>query len=106
MPQLGHGSPSLASAISISPVFTSKAGQFRIAQGLERARELAHTTSDHHHRGLPVSSPRPRTLPVGFVQPCLPMTAPSAPSGALWLHEIKHEGFRVIARKDGARVRL
>jgi ATP-dependent DNA ligase len=22
------------------------------------------------------------------------------------LHEIKHDGFRVIARKDGARVRL
>ena len=28
------------------------------------------------------------------------------PSGALWLHEIKHDGFRVIARKDGDRVRL
>jgi ATP-dependent DNA ligase len=24
----------------------------------------------------------------------------------LWLHEIKHDGFRVIARKDGAKVRL
>jgi bifunctional non-homologous end joining protein LigD len=24
----------------------------------------------------------------------------------LWLHEIKHDGFRVIARKDGKRVRL
>jgi ATP-dependent DNA ligase len=29
-----------------------------------------------------------------------------APSGGGWLHEIKHDGFRVIARKDGARVRL
>jgi bifunctional non-homologous end joining protein LigD len=28
------------------------------------------------------------------------------PSGPLWLHEIKHDGFRVIARKDGHRVRL
>jgi ATP dependent DNA ligase domain len=28
------------------------------------------------------------------------------PSGDLWLHEIKHDGFRVIARKDGDRVRL
>ena len=44
--------------------------------------------------------PRPRTLPAGFVQPCLPMKAPKPPSGALWLHEIKHDGFRVIARKD------
>ena len=50
--------------------------------------------------------PRPRTLPAGFIQPCLPMKAPKPPSGALWLHEIKHDGFRVIARKDGARVRL
>ena len=28
------------------------------------------------------------------------------PSGGQWLHEIKHDGFRVIARKDGLRVRL
>jgi bifunctional non-homologous end joining protein LigD len=28
------------------------------------------------------------------------------PSSGLWLHEIKHDGFRVIARKDGANVRL
>jgi bifunctional non-homologous end joining protein LigD len=34
------------------------------------------------------------------------MKAPKPPSGALWLHEITHDGFRVIARKDGARVRL
>ena len=31
---------------------------------------------------------------------------PKPPSGELWLHEIKHDGFRVIARKDGARVKL
>jgi bifunctional non-homologous end joining protein LigD len=24
----------------------------------------------------------------------------------MWLHEIKHDGFRVIARKDGPRVKL
>jgi bifunctional non-homologous end joining protein LigD len=28
------------------------------------------------------------------------------PSSDLWLHEIKHDGFRVIARKNGDRVRL
>jgi ATP dependent DNA ligase-like protein len=48
----------------------------------------------------------PRTLPTGFIQPCLPTKAPKPPSGALWLHEIKHDGFRVIARKDGERVKL
>src|SRR6476659_1604260 len=50
--------------------------------------------------------PRPRTLPAGFIQPCLPTKAAQLPSGALWLHEIKHDGFRVIARKQEARVRL
>jgi bifunctional non-homologous end joining protein LigD len=36
----------------------------------------------------------------------VPTSAPQPPSGALWLHEIKHDGFRVIARKAGERVRL
>jgi bifunctional non-homologous end joining protein LigD len=51
-------------------------------------------------------SSHPRTLPAGFITPCLPTKAPRPPSGAMWLHEIKHDGFRVIARKDGERVRL
>src|SRR5262249_10777954 len=47
-----------------------------------------------------------RTLPAGFMAPCLPAKTDKLPSGDLWLHEIKHDGFRVIARKDGNRVRL
>src|SRR6202048_4712689 len=46
------------------------------------------------------------TLAVGFVWPCLPTSAPHVPSGRDWLHEVKHDGFRVIARKNGKRVRL
>ena len=49
---------------------------------------------------------RLRTLPTGFVSPCLPTKTHTLPSGGLWLHEIKHDGFRIIARKDGPRVRL
>jgi ATP-dependent DNA ligase len=45
-------------------------------------------------------------VPAGFIAPCLPTKAPQSPSGDAWLHEIKHDGFRVIARKDGDRVRL
>ena len=45
-------------------------------------------------------------LPSGFIPPCLPTKAAAPPSGEAWLHEIKHDGFRVIARKDGDRVRL
>jgi hypothetical protein len=47
-----------------------------------------------------------RTLPAGFIAPCLPTKTDKLPSGGQWLHEIKHDGFRIIARKDGDRVRL
>jgi len=47
-----------------------------------------------------------RTLPAGFIAPCLPTKTDKLPSGGQWLHEIKHDGFRIIARKTGAQVRL
>jgi hypothetical protein len=47
-----------------------------------------------------------RTPPAGFIVPCLPSKADKLPSGREWLHEIKHDGFRVIARKKGSQVRL
>jgi ATP-dependent DNA ligase len=40
-----------------------------------------------------------RAFPSGFIAPCLPTKAQTPPFGALWLHEIKHDGFRVVARK-------
>jgi bifunctional non-homologous end joining protein LigD len=46
-----------------------------------------------------------RSLPTGFA-PCLPTKTDELPSGSQWLHEIKHDGFRVIAGKNGPRVRL
>ena len=47
-----------------------------------------------------------RTLPAGFIAPCLPTKTDTLPSGSLWIHEIKHDGFRIIARKDGECVTL
>ena len=47
-----------------------------------------------------------RPLATGFIAPCLPTKTDKLPSGGLWLHEIKHDGFRIIARKKGAQVRL
>ena len=40
-------------------------------------------------------------LPSGFVQPCLPSGSKAPPSGKGWLHEIKHDDFRVIRAKSG-----
>jgi hypothetical protein len=39
-----------------------------------------------------------RTLPAGFMAPCLQTKTDKLPSGSQWLHEIKHDGFRIIAR--------
>jgi bifunctional non-homologous end joining protein LigD len=47
-----------------------------------------------------------RTLPAGFIAPCLPTKTDKLPAGSQWLHEIKHDGFRIIACKTGAQVRL
>jgi len=35
-----------------------------------------------------------------------PSPAKAPPSGPSWLHEIKHDGFRILARRDAAGVRL
>jgi bifunctional non-homologous end joining protein LigD len=45
-------------------------------------------------------------VPSGFIPPCLPTKALEPPSGTEWLHEPKLDGFRLIARKAGATVRL
>ncbi len=40
------------------------------------------------------------------IAPCLPSPAKHPPSGPNWLHEIKHDGFRIMARRDASGVRL
>jgi hypothetical protein len=40
-------------------------------------------------------------LPLGF----LPSPCQKAPSGSAWVHEIKHDGYRLMARRDGNQVR-
>src|SRR5262252_8190226 len=50
---------------------------------------------------------RERTRPrLGIIEPCLPSPADRPPSGPGWLHEIKHDGFRMMVRRDVAGVRL
>jgi bifunctional non-homologous end joining protein LigD len=41
-----------------------------------------------------------------FIEPCLPSPAKQPPAGPDWIHEIKHDGFRIMARRDIAGVRL
>jgi len=48
----------------------------------------------------------PRILPAGFIEPCIPTAARVPTTGPGWLHEIKHDGYRLVARLEGSRVRL
>jgi bifunctional non-homologous end joining protein LigD len=43
--------------------------------------------------------------PAGFIEPCRPSKATTPPSGPFWVHEIKHDGYRLLVRKDGSRIR-
>src|SRR5215831_8996552 len=44
--------------------------------------------------------------PSGFIEPCLPSRADRPPSGPGWVHEIKHDGFRMMVRRDVSGIRL
>ena len=39
-------------------------------------------------------------------EPCIPTKATKVPDRPEWLHEIKHDGYRLIVQRDGKRVRL
>jgi bifunctional non-homologous end joining protein LigD len=46
------------------------------------------------------------TKRLGTIEPCIPTEASKPPVGPQWIHEIKHDGYRLIARKLDGRVRL
>ena len=52
-----------------------------------------------------VAGARKGALPV-FLDPCLGSLCDRTPTGPKWVHEIKHDGYRIQARVDGARARL
>jgi bifunctional non-homologous end joining protein LigD len=46
------------------------------------------------------------TAAPGFIAPCLPTDAVRVPVGDMWLHEIKHDGYRLLVRKADDKVRI
>ena len=46
-----------------------------------------------------------RRRPSGFVEPCQPSKVARQLSGPLWVHELRHDGYRLMVRRDGSRVR-
>jgi bifunctional non-homologous end joining protein LigD len=47
-----------------------------------------------------------RIVPPGFIEPCAPTVVPKPPIGEGWVHEIKHDGYRLMIRKSAGRVTL
>ena len=45
-------------------------------------------------------------MPKRVYEPCLPTVATQVPTGSEWLHELKHDGFRLLIHRDGDDVRL
>jgi bifunctional non-homologous end joining protein LigD len=48
---------------------------------------------------------RPAKRPC-IIEPCIPNRVSKPPAGPQRIHEIKHDGYRLIARKRDGRVRL
>jgi ATP-dependent DNA ligase len=46
------------------------------------------------------------THPNAFIEPCIPTRAAKPPAGPDWVHEIKHDGYRLIVRGASPLVRL
>jgi bifunctional non-homologous end joining protein LigD len=40
-----------------------------------------------------------------FIKPCQPSRAARPPSGSFWVHEVKHDGYRLMVHRDGSCVR-
>src|SRR5215472_3230522 len=62
---------------------------------LFRKKLSAGLTPNCNNRRATLFSPHVAAFPAGFIAPCLPTKTDKPPSGSDWLHEIKHDGFRV-----------
>jgi bifunctional non-homologous end joining protein LigD len=55
---------------------------------------------------MPMSVSRELKRRVRRYEPCLPRLANEPPAGPGWIHEIKHDGFRILAELNAGRVKL
>jgi bifunctional non-homologous end joining protein LigD len=47
-----------------------------------------------------------RAASFGFIRPALPAPAETPPNGTGWIHEIQHDGYRLMVRRVPAGIRL
>jgi ATP-dependent DNA ligase len=61
---------------------------------------------DQHGQRQRIAFVQEPTSSHGFIEPCLPSPADKPPSGSNWIHEIKHDGYRLMALRDPVGIRL
>lgn len=74
-------------------------GQGEIAQPKKKRRRKSAIEA------ASIAKARATPMP-GYIEPSLATATDTAPSGKDWLHEIKHDGYRLQAHLENARVRL
>jgi hypothetical protein len=97
------------SALRYSPQSPSKVPPSRVEGRTKESVSVFPRPGSHRAGGRPVWRGGRLYLAARveyIIPPCLPTKAREPPRGDAWLHEIKHDGFRIIARKQGDRVRL
>jgi bifunctional non-homologous end joining protein LigD len=87
-------------------LITSSARGLRTAAAGDPAKRVRRSPGLNYLRSMLWRSPSPARHPPGFIEPCLPTLGHAVPSGPQWVHEIKHDGYRFICRREGDRVRV
>ncbi len=89
----------------ISSVRTARAFLIQISWLITQYRSIS---PGHLASGLPKQERSGYIIErmLNTYRPCLPTMVMKAPTGERWVHEIKHDGFRIITRRVGKDVRL
>src|SRR5215213_8149145 len=99
--------PKAHRAVSFQP---SRHASPSVSTAMERKENTAASessgTAAPQERQAPALATVDRRQPPGFIRPCQPVLSAKVPVGDGWIHELKHDGFRIVALKDGDDVRL
>jgi hypothetical protein len=91
---IGRKAPPLLSPAGMSTAAAGRETTARSRRLTAPSREGFPPADQMHIGGWTIVGYQTEMLhPVGFIEPCLPTSARSVPSGPQWAYEIKHDGF-------------
>ncbi len=103
------GAPEITDEVATSQLSGRTNAELAAAGGLRADHRARQATARARRRALPdigkQRGARKGLLPT-FLAPSLAAPCDKPPSGPNWIHEIKHDGYRIQARIDGPTVRL